>query len=131
MTTQQQPELPSNWEGSLPEYIAYVELERAGKVPGVACTYQSPLLGGRMDKGGVVLDFEFYNPPDLAINIQGTYYHYEMGTEQKARDRMAAAQIAGQGMTLIFIDEDDLLADPRYYINEALNYRDHSRMVRR
>ncbi len=72
-----------------------------------------------MTKGGVVLDFEFYNPPDLAINIQGTYFHYEMGIEQKARDRIAAAQMAGQGITLVFIDEDDLLADPSYYINEA------------
>jgi len=131
MTTQQQPQLPSNWEGSVPEYIAYVELQRFGKIPGVDFTYQSPLLGGRMTKGGVVLDFEFYNPPDLAINIQGTYFHYEMGIEQKARDRMAAAQMAGQGITLVFIDEDDLLADPSYYINEALYYRDHSRMVRR
>ena len=70
MTTQQQPQLPSNWEGSVPEYIAYVELQRFGTIPGGDFTYQSPLLGGRMTKGGIVLDFEFYNPPDLAINIQ-------------------------------------------------------------
>ena len=130
MTTQQQPELPSNWEGSLPEYIAYVELERAGKVPGVDFTYQRPLLGGRMDKGGVVLDFEFYNPPDLAVNVQGVYYHYEFGVEQKARDIITRAQMAGQGVTLVFIDEDDIMQDAEYYVREALNYRDHSRMAR-
>ena len=129
MTTQQ-IELPAGWEGSLPEYIAYTEFVRAGKVPGIDFSYQSPLLGGRMTKGGVVLDFEFNNPPDLAVNIQGVYYHYEFGIEQKARDIMAKAQMAGQGITLIFIDEDDLLQDPSYYIDEALNYRDHSRMGR-
>ena len=129
MTTQQ-TELPSGWEGSIPEYIAYTEFVRAGKVPGVDFTYQSPLLGGRMTKGGVVLDFEFNNPPDLAVNIQGVYYHYEFGVDQKARDIMAKVQMAGQGITLIFIDEDDLLEDPSYYIDEALNYRDHSRMGR-
>ena len=129
MTTQQ-TELPSGWEGSIPEYIAYTEFVRAGKIPGVDFTYQSPLLGGRMTKGGVVLDFEFNNPPDLAVNIQGVYYHYEFSVDQKARDIMAKVQMAGQGITLIFIDEDDLLEDPSYYIDEALNYRDHSRMGR-
>ena len=128
MTTQQQPELPSNWEGSLPEYIAYVELERAGKVPGVDFTYQSPLLGGRMDKGGFVLDFIFNEPPDLAVNVQGVYYHYEFGIEDKARDVMARAALAGQNMTLVFIDDDDLMRDPEYYCREALKYRDHSRL---
>lgn len=130
MTTEQTVALPPDWEGSLPEYVAFVELTRQGKVPGIDFSYQSPLLGGRLTKGGVVLDFEFTNPPDLAINIQGVYYHYEFGVEQKAVDIMARAMMAGQGITLIFVDEDDLLRDPPYYIREALNYRDHSRMSR-
>jgi len=130
MTTQQLPQLPANWEGSITEFIAYQEFIRAGKQPGIDFTYQSPLLGGRMTKGGGVLDFEFTNPPDLAVNIQGVYYHYEFGVDQKARDVMTRVQMAGQGITLIFIDEDDLLEDPAYYVREALNYRDHSRMAR-
>lgn len=130
MTTQQQVQLPPGWEGSIPEYVAYVEFIKAGKQPGVDFTYQTPLLGGRMTKGGVVLDFEFSNPPDLAVNIQGVYYHYEFGIDQKARDLMSRAQVAGQGIFLIFIDEDDLMEDPTYYVEEALNYRDHSRIGR-
>ena len=130
MTTQQAPQLPADWEGSIPEYVAYQALIRAGKQPEVDFTYQSPLLGGRMTKGGVVLDFEFSNPPDLAVNIQGVYYHYEFGTDQKARDLMGRAQVAGEGIFLIFIDEDDLMEDPDYYVREALNYRDHSRIGR-
>ena len=81
-----------------------------------------------MDKGGLVLDFLFNDPPDLAVNVQGIYYHYEFGAETKARDIIAREGAVGRGLTLIFIDEDDLLRDPEYYCREALRYRDHSRL---
>ena len=128
MTTQPQIQVPQNWEGSVPEYVAYQTFVELGLVPGQDFTYQSPLLGGRMDKGGFVLDFMFTDPPDLAVNVQGVYYHYEFGVEAKARDVVARASLAGQNITLIFIDDDDLMRDPQYYCREALNYRDHSRL---
>ena len=128
MTTQPQIQVPQNWEGSVPEYVAYQTFVELGLVPGQDFTYQSPLLGGRMDKGGFVLDFMFNDPPDLAVNVQGVYYHYEFGVEAKARDVMARASLAGQNITLVFIDDDDLMRDPQYYCREALNYRDHSRL---
>ena len=126
--TPQQVQVPSNWEGSVPEYVAYSTFVEMGKEPGQDFTYQSPLLGGRLDKGGFIIDFMFTDPPDLAINVQGVYYHYEFGVEAKARDVMAKASLAGQNITLVFIDDDDLMRDPRYYCREALNYRDHSRL---
>ena len=128
MTTQAQVQVPSNWEGSVPEYVAYQTFIQLGREPGQDFTYQSPLMGGRMDKGGFVIDFMFTDPPDLAVNVQGVYYHYEFGVETKARDVMARASLAGQNVTLIFIDDDDLLRDPTYYCREALAYRDHSRL---
>ena len=128
MTTQAQVQAPSNWPGSVPEYVAYQTFIELGLEPGEDFTYQSPLMGGRMDKGGFVLDFLFTNPPDLAVNVQGVYYHYEFGVEAKARDVMARASLAGQNLTLVFIDDDDLMSDPRYYCREALSYRDHSRL---
>jgi hypothetical protein len=128
VTTQAQVQVPSNWEGSVPEYVAYQTFIQLGRVPGQDFTYQSPLMGGRMDKGGFVIDFMFTDPPDLAVNVQGVYYHYEFGVETKARDVMARASLAGQNVTLIFIDDDDLLRDPTYYCREALAYRDHSRL---
>jgi len=128
MTTPSQIEVPSNWEGSLPEYIANQAFIALGKVPNEDFIYQSPTMGGRLDKGGAVLDFLFFNPPDLSVNIQGVYYHYEFGLEVSGRDKMARAQLAGQGITLIFIDDDDLLRDPKYHIEEALKYRDHSQL---
>ena len=124
----QQVQVPNNWPGSVPEYVAYSMFIELGREPGQDFTYQSPLMGGRLDKGGVIIDFMFTDPPDLAINVQGVYYHYEFGVEAKARDVMARASLAGQNITLIFIDDDHLLSDPRYYCREALNYRDHSRL---
>ena len=124
----QQVQVPDNWAGSAPEYVAYSTFIELGREPGQDFTYQSPLMGGRLDKGGVIIDFMFTDPPDLAINVQGVYYHYEFGVEAKARDVMARASLAGQNITLIFIDDDDLMSDPRYYCREALNYRDHSRL---
>ena len=130
MTTRaEQIEVPQNWPGSLPEYIAYTTFEQLGKVPNEDFTYQSVRMGGRLDKGGAILDFLFSNPPDLAVNIQGVYYHYETGVNTQARDMFARAQIEGVGIRLIFIDDDDLFRDPTYYCREALNYRDHSRMA--
>jgi len=129
VTTQQAlPEVPQGWEGSVPEFVAYQTFIQLGRRPNFDFTYQSPLMGGRMDKGGVVLDFLFSDPPDLAVNVQGVYYHYEFGVEAKARDVMARASLAGQNITLVFIDDDDLMRDPRFYCEEALRYRDHSRL---
>ena len=121
-------QVPQGWTGSVPEWLTYESLQKAGKIPGQDFTYQSPLLGGRIQKGGVIIDFDFNNPPDLAINVQGVYFHYQFGVETSARDRMARAQLAGEGKQLIFIDEDDLYNDTDYYVLEALRYRDHSRL---
>ena len=128
MTTQNITEAPPGWAGSLPEYIAYTTFQSFGLEPGQDFVYQSPLMGGRIEKGGLVLDFLFSNPPDLAVNIQGVYYHYEFGVETRGRDIMARQAAVGTGLTLIFIDEDDILTDARYYCREALRYRDHSRL---
>ena len=128
MTTQPKINVPDTWQGSEPEYLAYQTFIQLGREPGKDFTYQSPLMGGRMDKGGVIIDFLFDDPPELAVNVQGVYYHYEFGVEAKARDIMARASMAGQNITLIFIDDDDLVKDPRFYCREALNYKDHSRL---
>ena len=71
MTTQSDIQIPANWAGSVPEYVAYQAFIKLGLEPGRDFTYQSPLMGGRLDKGGFVLDFLFTMPPDLAVNVQG------------------------------------------------------------
>ena len=121
-------EPPEGWEGSKPEWVFYASLVELGYEPGNDFSYQSPLMGGRLDKGGIIIDFMFNNPPDLAVNVQGVYYHYELGAETKARDIFARESLAGQGITLIFVDEDDLEQDPMGITRDALNFRDKSRL---
>ena len=121
--------VPSEWSGSAPEYLVYNSLVNTFKKrEGIDFTYQSAFMGGRLDKGGVVLDFVFADPPDLAINVQGEYYHYGMGVTFIQNDIIVRQQMAGQGINLIFIDESDVLEDVDYYVRQALNYRDHSQL---
>jgi len=121
------PDPPANWMGSKPEFYVYHALISLGKKPGVDFVFQSAFMGGRMQKGGDVVDFLFYNPPNLAINIQSTYYHYT-SAGLKARGQMQRAQLEGMGLKVIFIDEADALRNPRFYAREALSGIDHSRM---
>ena len=119
---------PASWSGSRPEWMFYSSLIQLGYQPDEDFVYQSPLLGGRLDKGGWIIDFVFDNPPGLAVNVQGIYYHYELGAETSARDIFAREALAGQGITLIFVDEDDLEQDPVGVAREALQFRDSSRL---
>ena len=64
--------VPEGWEGSLPEWLFNSSLVSLGYREDEDFTYQSPLAGGRLDKGGAIIDFLFYNPPNLAVNVQGT-----------------------------------------------------------
>ena len=123
-------EVPEGWTGSLPEWQFYASLLELGYQPNEDFTYQSPLMGGRLDKGGLVIDFLFDNPPNLAVNVQGVYYHYELGADTRARDIFARESLAGQGITLIFVDEDYLAQDPLGTTREALQFRDSSRLGR-
>ncbi len=60
--------------------------------------------------------------------MQGVYYHYELGSETRARDVLARQMLAGQGITLIFVDEDDLEQDLIGTTRNALAFRDTSRL---
>ena len=122
--------VPEGWTGSLPEWQFYASLLELGYQPNEDFPYQSPLMGGRLDKGGLVIDFLFDNPPNLAVNVQGVYYHYELGADTRARDIFARESLAGQGITLIFVDEDYLAQDPLGTTREALQFRDSSRLGR-
>lgn len=120
-------EKPVGFPGSLPEYIVYITLIRQGMRPDIDFIFQSRFGGGKIERGGMVIDFMFNNPPNLAINVQGTYYHYEQGSINIAQDLLAREILAGEGISLIFLDEDDIMIDPTFYVREALNFRDYSR----
>lgn len=130
MTTQQTQAVPPGFLGSLPEFIVFQTLVRIGHIPDVTFVFQNPLSGGRLERGGLIIDFLFLDPPDLAINVQGLFFHYEQGVTVRARDEMARVHLASLGIDLIFIDEDDVNEDPFFFVREALRRVDHSRLSR-
>ena len=127
MTLRNRTYAEADESGSLPEFLVLMELIRRGLEPGIDFVQQDPILGGRQ-LGGSVVDFRFFNPPNLAFAVQGVYWHYGHGSETAAHDELVRAQLLGQGITLIFLDEDDITKDVRYIVGEGLAFRDHSRL---
>lgn len=121
MTTQ------GSGQGSEPEQLVFRELLRRGLVPGLDFEAQAA-FGLANTKGSNVPDFLFFNPPGLAVNVQGVWIHYGQGSDKIAADRLLRARLAGEGITLIFLDADDVAESVRYYVGEALQFRDHSRL---
>ena len=117
-------------EGTQPEIICFNELLRQGLRHEVDFIFQSAMFGGRLDRGGLIVDFDFINPPDLAFAVQGEYFHYRLRGGTRATDLLAREELALVGKTLIFIDEDDLLVQPEYIVSEGLQFRDHSKLDR-
>ncbi len=121
---------PEWWVGSVPEYLCWQALVKLGLRPDIDFQYQSQLAGGRQDKGGRVIDFLIFNPPNIAINVQGVYYHYEKGAAVRQSDILTRAFMAAEGINLIFVDEDDLIDDPIRIVSDALAGIDRSRAGR-
>jgi len=118
---------PEWWIGSGPEYLCWQALLKLGLKPDIDFSYQSQLAGGRQTRGGRVVDFEIYNPPDIAINVQGLFFHYEKGTAVRQSDILTREYLATLGIKLIFVDEDDLIENARAIVADALAGIDRSR----
>ena len=115
--------------GDRPEWWAYWALLRLGLRDGIDFIYQSGVLGGRLQRGGAVADFEILDPP-MVIAINGEYWHYYRGSGKQALDDLQRFQLSDHGYQVITIDVDDLERDPIYYMSQALQGIDHSRVAR-
>ena len=122
--------VPEWWIGSGPEYLCWQALLQLGLKPNIDFQYQSQLAGGRVDKGGRIIDFEIFSPPDIAINVQGVFYHYEKGAAVRQSDILTREYLATLGIKLIFVDEDDLIENARQIVADALAGIDRSRFGR-
>ena len=120
MTTQE-ISIPQGWPGSNAAYLAYLALVGAGKVPGRDFTYQPRTQGGRLELGHPV-DFVFKNPPDLAMQVQESFYEHHDGVETRGTDVLTKAQLAGEGISLILLEHDKLVQDADGVIEKALQY---------
>jgi hypothetical protein len=110
--------------GTEPEYYVYQALTRLG----VDFDYQSSKMGGRQERGGAILDF-FIPGLNLAINVASLYWHYTRPA-QLQNDMIQREMLESQGIRVIYIDEDDARRNAKWYVEEALAGRDHSRMRR-
>ena len=124
MTTQDT--IPSTWQGSEASYLAFQTLVGLGKEPGRDFSYHPRTDGRRLGTGSEV-EFMFTDPPNLAMQVEESFYTHHSGIETRGTDVMAKAQLAGQGITLVKLDNDRLQQDPDWLIGEALQYRDYSR----
>ncbi len=113
---------PVEWPGSLAEWAVCWALE----IQNIEYVYQANLIGGRTTTGGTVADF--YVPGyNLIIRVMGVYWHYEQGPLAINEDQLIKETLRTKGYVVVDIDEDDALAEPLYYVQEALKGIDHSR----
>lgn len=118
---------PPDWPGSDIEWMVMQSLIRIGLRPNVDFFYQSAMLGGNQQLGGIVADFVVVDPP-IAIDVEGDYWHYGMGTSTLMLAKSQATQMAALGYTPIFIDADAVMADSDWIVREALAGHDHSQV---
>lgn len=114
----------ADWRGTLPEWAIYWAHLALGmkEDQDFAYIYQFDLAPNGVDF------FEF--DIQMAIEIQGMYWHYGFGAAQQTNDLERRVRIEAFGIQMIFIDEDDALANPLYYLREARAGRDHSLTAR-
>lgn len=113
---------PPSWMGSLPEYYVYDALIKLGMKG--EFIYQSSQMGGRGAKGGAIVDF-YFPSLSLAINVQSTYFHYRTAS-QRVNDQMLRAQLEGQGIRVIYIQEAAALSNATHYVRDALRGIEHT-----
>lgn len=118
-------QVPLSWlerGGSQPEYWIYRAIIRAGYLEGAGASrgfrYQAKKAGGRLERGGAVVDFEIFSP-HVGINVQSNYFHNRT-TNQRAHDALQRAMLEARGLRLEFIDESEAINRPDAAVAEAL-----------
>lgn len=112
-----------------PEWYVYWALLHLGKKPNVDFSYRGETSYASLSTR-TQLDFTILDGSSIAIEVQGTFWHYEQGADKIVQDMVRSGQLSSS-WHVIDIDEDDLVGDPSgqaalYYVREALQGRDHS-----
>ena len=117
----QVPLAPEWWQqigGSEPEYYIYKALQRRGLSEGVDFTYQSKQGGGRIQRGGAIVDFLLVNPR-VGINVQSLYYHART-SDQRSHDNIVRAMLEGSGIRVEYISEEQAINSPDEAVENAI-----------
>lgn len=109
--------------GSLPEFIVYEFLVfKKKQIEGVDFFFQHPLLGGRTEFGGFVLDF-FFPLRSAGWRVMGERYHL-LQAQDRARDLIAKQLLESRGIQIIDLWEGDLLVRAEYVLKLAWEGRE-------
>jgi|TARA_S200002703_G_C3624628_1_gene191806 hypothetical protein len=105
--------------GSRPEYWIYRAIIRTGRLMEAGdFSYQAKQFGGRLTRGGAVVDF-IIRSPYVGINVQSKYFHNRT-TNQRAHDRLQQASLEASGLRVEFIDEEEAINRPDAAVREAI-----------
>ncbi len=116
---------PDEWEGTRPEWAVKWGLDRNGFVINEDYYYDFNVGGF---EASYFSKFDFVVPEfQIAIEVQGEFWHYAQGSEVIANDEMRRIAAYTQDYILIFIDENDVLERPEFLVEEALRGVDHSK----
>jgi hypothetical protein len=125
---QQEPagEPPEGFPGTRPEWAIYWALEQLGYESGVDFHFEKMIshLTGAMPWSEIDFVLPLYG---IGIEIQGEFWHHSVGAAKIEQDVMRMARAESAGLRVVFIDENDALADPIYFAKEALAGNDHSK----
>ena len=125
--TMQETTPPPSWQGTNGDWLFFISLIELDYKPGTDFSYRPSGEG----VGNAGVSFSFENPPNLAVSIQSVYYANNNGLDTRSRDIFSREALAGMGITLVFVDEEDLEQDAVGITREALDYKDSSRLGRR
>jgi hypothetical protein len=109
-----------------PEWYVNWGLIRNGKKNHIDYNYRGEVRFLSSLATATQLDFTMIDGSQIAFEVQGLHWHYELGFNKIAQDRVRRTELVASGWVVIQIDEDDALRDPVYYVREALAGRDHS-----
>ncbi len=121
VTGQPVEQVPEWWlerGGSQPEYWIYRAIIRTGRLEPYDFFYQAKRFGGRLTRGGAIVDFEIYSP-HVGINVQSKYFHNRT-TNQRAQDTLLRAELERNGFRIEYIDETEAVNRPDAAVREAL-----------
>ena len=115
--------VPPTWPGSGAEYAIYWGHIRLGLREGIEFTYQSPFQGGRLFKGGAIIDF-FENDLNIAVRVQGRHWHVYASGDVRALDLIQKLSMESQGIIVVDIDEQVALRVPIEAVKTARQGRE-------
>jgi very-short-patch-repair endonuclease len=96
--------------GSLQERILYQALEDHDLIAGVDFTFQTAMLGGRAEFGGLVADFVF-EIPKIVVQVQSIWH--TISAENRVRDSDQSLLLQSWGYTILEIWPEDIMDESR------------------